>query len=78
MNVRETVVFRRHDEWVQECVEKLVLSKREMGFPTSFSYEAVRLIKSGLLNSLDGADLDALILKGVSDGDSSTSRKTVC
>ena len=74
MNVRETVVFRKDDEWVQEFVEKLVHSKREMGFPTSFSFEAVRLMKSGLVNSLDGAELDALILKGVSHGDSRTLR----
>ena len=74
MNARETVVFRRDDDWVWECVQKLVLSKREMGFKTSFSFEAVRLMKSGLINSLDGAELDALILKGVSHGDSRTLR----
>ena len=74
VNERETVVFRKDDEWVLECVTKLVQSKRDMGFPTSFSFEAVRLMKSGLINSLDGAVIDALILKGVPHGDSISPR----
>ena len=64
MNKRETLVFRRSDEWVHECVDKIVTAKRDMGLPTSFSYEVVRLLRAGLVFSLSGSELDRAILKG--------------
>jgi hypothetical protein len=78
MNRRETLVFRRTDEWVWDCVTKLVEAKREMGLPTSFSYEVVRLIRGGLVNNLEGADYDRKILKGDTHGSPRTSSSAVC
>jgi hypothetical protein len=67
MNKRETVVFRVEDDWVHDCIQKIVDAKKDIGLPTSFSFEATRLMKGALLSSVEGAELDALILKGVKD-----------
>lgn len=72
MNARETIVFKRKDEWVFECITKIVSHKKDVGMPTSFSNEAVRLMKTGLISHMEGSELDRLILKGNPHGSSST------
>jgi hypothetical protein len=66
---KEKVTFRRKDEWLHECVTKIVASKRAAGLRTSFSYELVRLARNGMLNEMRGAEKDQEILRG-DDNDS--------
>ncbi len=68
MNKNEKITFRRRDEWLHHCVQKIVDTKRDAGMTTSFSYELVRLARNGLLNEIRGADSDRKILKGEDDG----------
>lgn len=60
-----TLTVKTADGWLLECVEKIVEFKLEMGFKTSVSYEILRLAKKGLVESMEGADLDKKVLKSV-------------
>jgi len=64
---KEKITFRRKDEWLHECVTKIVETKRDAGMKTSFSYELVRLARNGMLNEMRGAEKDQEILKGGDD-----------
>ena len=68
MNNRVTTVFRRRDNWLYDCIDKIVRVKRAAGIKTSHSYELVRLAKDGLTHHMHGAENDLSILKkGVVD-----------
>jgi len=66
-NRRETAVFRQKDEWLYECIEKIVRLKKAAGIRTSFSYELIRLAANGLTGEMIGAEIDRKILKGTKD-----------
>jgi len=62
-NERVIVVFRREDEWLHDCLTRIVETKKAAGFASSLSYELVRLAKNGLTGSMDGAETDRKILR---------------
>jgi len=64
MNKRVVVVIPREDEWLFECLEKIVKTKNEMGLRSTMSYELLRLAKNGMTKGMVGADLDRKILRG--------------
>jgi hypothetical protein len=66
---KERLTFRRKDEWLHDCITKIVASKRAAGLETSFSYELIRVACNGLLNEMRGAEEDRKILRG-DDNDS--------
>ena len=62
MNKRIVVVFPREDEWMFECLTKIVETKKAMGMKSTLSFELLRLAKNGLTNGLKGVELDRRIL----------------
>ena len=57
-NLRETIVFRRQDDWVHDFICKIVEVKRAAGISTSFSHEVVRIVINGLLDTKNGVMVD--------------------
>ncbi len=67
MNKKPTITFRKKDEWLYDCITKIVESKKAAGMRTSLSFELIRLARNGLLNEMRGAEADQKILKGDDD-----------
>lgn len=63
---KRTITIRKDHAWVVEAIDKIVETKKSLGFNTSFSYELMRLAKNALVGSLEGESLDKRILKHVS------------
>ena len=64
MNKRIVVVVPREDEWLYDCLEKIVKTKKEMGLRSTMSFELLRLAKNGMTKGMVGVDLDRKILSG--------------
>lgn len=60
---RCSVYFRPEDAGFVECLLRLVASKRDAGYSTSFSRELVRLARNGLTGEMLGAGDDRQILQ---------------
>jgi hypothetical protein len=57
-----TITFRKNDLWLLETLERLVATKKRLGYKTTLSRELIRCAKNGLTNGLTGSDLDRQIL----------------
>jgi len=62
MAIRKTIFFTSDTEWVYRSIMKLVNTKKEMGLPSTFSSELIRLAKNNLGTTLNGTKLDREIL----------------
>lgn len=66
------MVFRRQDEWLIKCIDRIVEAKTLAGMRTTASFELVRLAKNGLTNAMTGSEIDRKVLgHGGDDVDSS-------
>ena len=67
MNKKIVVVFQKRDEWLYNCLEKIVKSKREMGLKTSISFELIRWARNGFINNTEGMRLDRELLGDITE-----------
>lgn len=63
MTKRQTISFRKDNEWVYNLVKEVVKTKKLLGIRTSFSYEMLRLISNHLREESYGVELDKRILR---------------
>jgi len=55
--LRRSIIFRRDDQWLLNCLDHVVESKQISGIRSSFSYELIRLAKNGFLKSMQGSKI---------------------
>ena len=61
--LRISIRFKKKDRWVYEMIAALAGNKQDMGFKTSFSAEAVRIMKNSLADTFAGREIDLKILE---------------